>query len=606
MTKQGIELIKNFLKTSPTAPGVYRMLDHKGNVLYIGKAKNIANRLSSYANFNGLSDRIISMINKTSFIEVIITKNEIEALLLEASLIKNLKPKFNILLKDDKSFPYILLRQDHEFGQILKHRGAKKYKGKYFGPFASISDVNNSIETLQRIFMLRTCSDHFFASRTRPCIQYEIKRCSAPCTIKIAKEDYQKSCEQAEKFLNGKSSEIQKELHFFMSEESKKLNFEKAALLRDKMTALNNIQAKNSITFNIKDSDIIAIDLENNFCAIQIFFFRAGQNYGNKSYFPEQIEEITPEEILSIFIADFYQHNSLPKEILVNATPTNHDELEEIFKTKITKPKSGDKLKIVDFAFQNAKNSLETKISKKTKQENLFKALANLFNVPNLIHRIDVFDNSHISGKFALSAMIVSTIDGFSKKHYRVFDIKGANKQDDYAMMKEGLTRGYLRMLKECPSYQQGIWPDLIVIDGGPGHLSIANEVFQNLKLKIPFICVAKGDKRNAGGETFYQNEKTPINLENNNIVMQFIQNLRDEAHRFAITKHRNKRDKDNLTSMLDKIPNIGPARKKILLQHFGSAKKVAEASITELNMVESIDAKTAEVIYKFFREYKP
>ena len=566
----GVEVIKEFVKTSPANAGVYRMIGSAKEVLYIGKAKNLGKRLANYTNLNGLSERIRTMVSLTNEIEIIIADSEKEALLLEASLIKSLKPKFNILLKDDKSYPFILIRQDHEFGQILKHRGAKKYSGRYFGPFASIGDVNRSIEFLQKTFLLRSCSDSYFAARKRPCLQYQIKRCSAPCVGMISKEEYGKMTLQTMSFMEGKSKQVQQELSELMKKASSEMEFEQAALYRDRIIALNNIQARNSIVYQVQDCDVITIYIANGLCSIQVFFFRGGQNYGNRSYFPEQIEDLSKEEILSIFIADFYQHNEAPKQIYLNCNINEQKELQEIFKTKFYHPKTGDKAKLVEYALQNTKTALLTKLSTSAKQEKLFQATGSLFGLETPIHKIEVFDNSHISGKFALSAMIVATIEGFSKKNYRIFDIKSTNKEDDYAMLREALTRRYSRLIKETPRYIECVWPDLIIIDGGPGHLSTAKSVFSELKLDIPYICIAKGEKRNAGGETLHRVGRDPIVLPNDNDVMQFMQRLRDEAHRFVITRHRSKRSQGTLKSELEDIPGIGAERRRILLSHFG------------------------------------
>ena len=593
----GIKTLKDFIKTCPNKTGVYRMLDKKNNILYIGKAKNLVKRLTNYVNLTNLSNRICTMVQMIAKIEIIVCRSEKESLLLEASLIKNLKPKFNILLTDDKSFPSILIRKDHDFGQILKHRGQKLHQGEYFGPFASSADVNKTIEILQKIFLLRTCSDNFFNARKRPCIQYQIKKCSAPCVGYISKEEYDLNLRSSEKFLKGKSIEIQQDLADLMNKESLAKRYEKAAIYRDMIVALNNIQAKNRMNFNVKECDIIAIYKEGNFCAIQIFFIRGGQNFGNKSYFPQQIEESNESEILALFIADFYQHNIPPKLIILNKEPNDKEEIEEIFKTKFSIPKTGDKAKLVDFALQNAKSALISKLLQKETQEKLFEDLANLFLLKTKIKRIDVFDNSHISGTSAIGAMIVATDAGFNKKHYRIFNIKEANTENDYDMMDEVLTRRYSKMIAD----KDHIPPDLIIIDGGPGHLSVANKVFSKLNINIPFVCIAKGDKRNAGFETIYQNNKNPLNLPNDNNVMQFLQRLRDEAHRFAIFTHRNKRKKTIEKSILDDIPNIGPKRKQILLNHFGSAKNVASASVEDLCMVKTIDKSTAEGIYNYF-----
>lgn len=599
----GHHVIKSFIKQAPETPGVYRMLDQSGNILYIGKAKNLNNRIAQYLTTNSLSERIRIMVEQISSIEIIECRSENEAILLEANLIKSLQPKYNILLKDDKSFPYILIREDHPFGQVLKHRGTKKIKGKYFGPFASINHLNKAIETIQKIFLLRTCTDHYFASRQRPCIQYEIKRCSAPCVGKINEEQYLKLIQQAEDFLEGKSSKLQRELKKKMEEASNNLQYEKAAEFRDRINALNSMQAQQSITANNINADFIAIIIEGNICCIEIFFFRGGQNFGNKAYFPEQIEDLKIDEILSIFISNFYQHNEVPEEIITSHQLAEEKQLSQIFNTKFSISKSGYKRKIIDFALSNAYSAINFKIKHHKYRKFILEELEKTLTTDRNIHRIDVFDNSHLFGKDAVSAMIVSIDGEFSKKHYRLYNPAISNSDNDYQMMQEAITRRYSKLLQEHPNYTQYKWPDLVIIDGGPAHLSIVSEIIhKNLSMQVTIIAIAKGESRDGGNETIYSINQPPLFLKNDNHIMKYIQNLRDEAHRFAITNHRSKRKKKNFESALDSILGIGSHRKKLLLSHFGTVQAIANASINELLNVHSIDNKLAERIFEYFR----
>jgi excinuclease ABC subunit C len=598
---QGIQIIKKFLSSATTRAGVYRMLDNTGKVLYVGKAKNLFNRLSSYTLINSLSKKTATMISKTSSLEIIVCETEKEALLLEASLIRSLKPKFNIHLKDDKSFPYILIRTDHEYGQILKHRGQKQKNGLYFGPFASANSVNKIVDYLQKIFLIRPCSDVFFASRKRPCIQYDIKKCSGPCTGKINKEDYDLNLKQAILFLQGKNKTIRETLIAKMNEASEKHLYEKAAEYRDRIVALNEVQSRQNIALNGEDCDYIAISCQETLCCIQIFMFRNGQNYGNKSYFPEQTEGHSDQEILEMFLLNFYKQVDCPKKVYVNVKLENKEILEEILTTTIIIPKSSAQKNIMNFVYDNTSNTLITHLAQGKKQENTFFAISQDLGTHTAIKRIDAFDNSHISGKFSVGAMIVCTAQGFSKKDYRLYNIKENFNGNDYEMMREVLTRRYKKMLLEYSEYTELAWPDLIIIDGGPGHLSTVQNLFKELNLNIPFICIAKGATRTGGNEKIYTHDNRILQLNNRDITLQFMQRLRDEVHRFAISSHRNKRSKENFSSTLTEIPNIGQTRRKNLMEHFGSVSAISQASIAELTQVKLISSKIAELIYSHF-----
>ncbi len=599
----GINIIKKFLPSATTRAGVYRMLDENGQVLYVGKAKNLFNRLSSYTLINTFSRKTASMISKTNSLEIIVCETEKEALLLEASLIRALKPKFNILLKDDKSFPYILIRTDHDFGQILKHRGQKKENGIYFGPFASAHSVNKIVDYLQKIFLIRPCSDAFFASRKRPCIQYDIKKCSAPCTNKINKQDYDQNLQQVILFLQGKNKKIRETLINDMNEASEKQLYEKAAKYRDRIVALNEVQSRQNIALNGEDCDYIAITNQETLYCVQIFMFRNGQNYGNKSYFPEQTEDLNEQEILEIFLLNFYKQVDCPRKIYLNVKLDNKNILEEILSTNIVLPQKQAQKNIMSFVHDNTTNTLITHLAQGKKQENTFFAINQLLNINTEIKRIDAFDNSHISGKFSVGAMVVCTTQGFSKNDYRLYNIKENSNGNDYEMMRETLSRRYKKMLNEYPTYTELAWPDLIIIDGGPGHLSLVQNLFNELNLNIPFICIAKGETRTGGNEKIYTHDHKILQLSNKDIALQFMQRLRDEVHRFAITAHRKKRTKDNFSSSLTEIPNIGETRKRNLIEHFGSLEAITQASLTELKQVKLISAKLAEDIYNYFKQ---
>lgn len=610
--RKGLECIASACKALPDTPGVYRMLGEDGTVLYVGKAKALKNRVSSYTRFDGLPGRIQRMVSLTRSMEFIHTDTEIEALLLEANLIKKLKPRFNILLRDDKSFPYILMTQDHDFPLIKKHRGAQKQKGRYYGPFANTAAVNQTITTLQRIFLLRNCPDTVFKNRTRPCLQYHIKRCTAPCVQYVTKKEYDNQVKQAEQFLEGKTREIQNGFSMAMDEASARQDYETAALYRDRIKALSTIQARQDINFQgIHDADVIALVQEAGKSCIQVFFFRAGQNYGNRSYFPRHVPEEKAETIMENFIAQFYTKKPCPGNILVNLLPENRSILQDALsfqaqkKILINLPIKGERKKLINFAENNAKESLKLEIVQQMQDDRLRGNVASLFDLNDSPKRIEVYDNSHMAGTQMVGAMIVATPDGFEKSSYRRFNIKTAESGDDYGMIREVLRRRFKASLnaKENPEVDSE-WPDLILIDGGKGQLSAAKEVMDQIPLtdSIKMVAIAKGKERNAGRETFFIEGKEPFQLPPGDSVLHYLQRLRDEAHRFAIGTHRKRRRIESQQSPLDSIPGVGAKRKKALLHYFGSGKAVRNAKIEDLSKVEGISKELATKIHDYFR----
>ncbi|PIR37161.1 MAG: excinuclease ABC subunit C [Alphaproteobacteria bacterium CG11_big_fil_rev_8_21_14_0_20_39_49] len=611
--KNGIKIIKKHLETMPPSPGIYKMIDGGGTALYVGKAKNLAKRVVNYTRPERLEYRIQAMISNVQKVEFITTNTEREALLLESNLIKKFEPRYNILLKDGKTYPFILIESEKDFPRVVKHRGARKAKGKYYGPFASAGAVNKAISDLQKAFLLRPCSDNYFNNRTRPCLEYQIKRCSAPCVDYISKEEYAVLVKQANDFMNGKSRAIQEELVQKMEEESKKFNYEKAAVYRDRIKALNQVQAKQTIgVTTLNDADIIGIAHEGGVACIQVFFYRGGQHYGNRSFFPKNTGGQTDSDILNAFLCQYYQDNNIPpKDIIISENIEDKEFLEEFFsdstnyKVRITIPKSGDKKKLLDEATRNAKAALQQKLIGKTRQKDMLKKLAELFNMQSSPKRVEIYDNSHTFGQDQIGAMVVADEEGFNKKAYRRFNIRNKFMKggDDYAMMEEVLTRRFKRLKMECPDKTAGIWPDLVLIDGGAGHLTTVTKVFDSLGLtdELTFVCISKGVDRNAGKEQFHMLGRDSFTLPTNDPAMYFLQVLRDEAHRFAIGSHRNKRAKSVTKSTFDEIPGIGPKRKKILLNHFGSAEDVKAATLEELEQASGIDKKIAEIIYNYF-----
>jgi excinuclease ABC subunit C len=607
---KGAERIAAYLKTLPDAPGVYRMLDVKGEVLYVGKAKSLKKRVAAYAGGRPHSDRLTRMIADTAEMLFVTTKSEIEALLLESNLIKQLKPRYNVSYRDDKSFPNILLREDHPFPQLLKHRGAKSTKGTYFGPFASAKAVTNTLNTLQRAFLLRSCSDSVFDSRTRPCLLFQIKRCSAPCVARIDQQGYAELVHEAEQFLTGKSRAVQDLLVAEMNKAAEAMKFEEAAKLRDRIRAMSHIrlnQGINPSTFD--DADVFALHAEGGETCVQVFFFRAGQNWGNKPYFPKPGLELSEAEVLEAFIGQFYDERTAPPLILLSHAVPNAGLLAEALtlraerKVEIAAPQRGEKREIVEMALTNAREQLGRRMAENSAQRELLEGVATVFTLEQPPRRIEVYDNSHIMGAHALGGMIVAGPDGFEKGEYRKFNIKSdeLTPGDDYAMMREVLTRRFSRLIKEGDDPKTK-WPDLALIDGGPGQLSVAIQVFADLGVEdVALVAISKGPDRDAGREHFYLPGKEPFRLDPKDPVLYYLQRLRDEAHRFAIGSHRKKRAKAIGASPLDEIAGIGAARKRALLQHFGSARAVAAAGISDIEAVEGVSGAMAKKIYDFF-----
>lgn len=609
----GYDIIQSYLKTLDSSPGVYRMLDSESRVLYVGKARNLRARVSNYARPTGHSPRIARMIDNTVSMMFLTTKTETEALLLEQNLIKQLKPKFNVLLRDDKSFPNILVTNTHDYPQIKKHRGAKKEKGAYYGPFASAGAVNRTLNQLQRVFLLRDCSNSQFESRTRPCLQYQIKRCSAPCVGKISAEDYRQTVEDAQKFLAGKTTGIQTRLAAEMSAASEEMEFERAAALRDRIKALTQVQTTQGINpKGVSEADVIGLHMSDGQACVQVFFIRSGQNWGNHDYYPRVGDDVEPAEVLEAFIGQFYDQRNPPRQLILSHEIENPDLMAEALATKINRkvellvPQRGEKAELVDGALRNARESLARKMAESATQTKLLKGLTEAFDLPKVPERIEVYDNSHIQGAFAVGAMVVAGQEGMLKSQYRKFNIRGDDLTpgDDFGMMKEVLTRRFKRLKKEDPERREGHWPDLLLIDGGAGQVSAVREIMLVYGVEdIPMIGVAKGEDRDAGKEEFYRTGKPVMALRHNDPVLYFIQRMRDEAHRFAIGTHRAKRAKSVGATPLDDVPGVGAARKRALLAHFGSAKAVARANLHDLKAVEGVSGALADTIYAYFYE---
>ena len=605
----GKEVIKKELPVIPKLPGIYRMLNEKNEILYIGKAKNIPNRLKSYVSEKNHIIRTERMLSQTRKIEITTTSNESEALLLEANLIKKHKPKFNILLRDDKSFPFIYIGNKDKWPQITKHRGKKNKDGFYFGPFASAGSANWTIKMIQKIFQLRVCDDTVFKKRERPCILYQIKRCSGPCVGYIEKLEYTKTVNNAIEFVSGKSRKIQKSLSDQMEKASEDLDFEKAVILRDRIKSLNIIQSSQRVNeANLVEADVIAGFKESGKTCIQVFFYRSKQNWGNQAFFPKHDPDDQLEEIINSFIAQFYENKSVPQTLILSHQIKEKELLEKTFSKKENKnvsisiAKKGTKLKIVELALKNAKDSLNRKIYESQNNKNFFEEIAQKFNLHSNISLIEVYDNSHMQGTNSVGALITYGEEGFVKKRYRKFNIKvQKNEQDDYGMIKEVLTRRFKRAMQEKDNYLS--FPDLVLIDGGKGQYSSARETLNELGLyDIPVIAIAKGKFRNSGNETFFHNGKE-FKFEKNEPTLFFLQRIRDEAHRFAVSAHRTRRKKGLSKSLLDQIEGIGSIRKRSLLNHFGSARAVESASLDEIKSVDGVEEKVANKIYNFFHE---
>ena len=605
----GKDAIKKELPVIPKLPGIYRMLNEKNEILYVGKAKNLPNRLKSYVSEKNHIIRTERMLSQTRKIEITTTSNESEALLLEANLIKKHKPRFNILLRDDKSFPFIYIGNKDKWPQITKHRGKKTKDGFYFGPFASAGSANWTIKMIQKIFQLRVCDDTVFKKRERPCILYQIKRCSGPCVGYIEKDEYSKTVDDAIEFVSGKSRKIQKSLSDQMEKASEDLDFEKAGIFRDRIKSLNIIQSSQRVNeANLIEADVIAGFKESGKTCIQVFFYRSKQNWGNQAFFPKHDPDDKLEDILNSFIAQFYENKNAPQNLILSHQIKEKELLEKTFSKKENKnvtisiAKKGSKLKIVELAIKNAKDSLNRKIYESQNNKNFFEEISQKFNLQSNISLIEVYDNSHIQGTNSVGALITYGEEGFIKKRYRKFNIKAQkNKQDDYGMIKEVLTRRFKRAMQEKDNYLS--FPDLVLIDGGKGQYSSARETLNELGLyDIPVVAIAKGKFRNSGNETFFHNGKE-FKFEKNDPTLFFLQRIRDEAHRFAISAHRAKRKKGINMSLLDQIEGIGSIRKRALLNHFGSARAVESASLDEIKSVEGVEEKVAKKIYNFFHE---
>ena len=605
----GKEVIKKELPLMPKLPGVYRMLNAKNEILYVGKAKNLTNRLKSYVSEKNHIIRTERMLSQTKKLEITTTSNESEALLLEANLIKKYKPKYNILLRDDKSFPFIFIGNKDKWPQIKRHRGKKSKEGFYFGPFASAGSANWTIKMIQKIFHLRVCDDNVFKNRERPCILYQIKRCSGPCVNYINKKEYDQTVEDAIEFVSGKSRKIQKNLSKQMEKASEELDFEKAVILRDRIKSLNIIQSSQRINeANLLEADVIAGYKESGKTCIQVFFYRSKQNWGNQAFFPKHDPDENLKEILNSFISQFYENKSVPKTIIINEEIKEKALIEKTLSKKenkeinISVAKKGSKLKVINQAIKNAKDSLNRKLYESQNNKDLFDKVSKKFHLESNISLIEVYDNSHIQGTNSVGALITFGEEGFVKKRYRKFNIKiKQNRQDDYGMMKEVLNRRFKKAIQEKDNYLT--FPDLVLIDGGKGQYSSSRETLNELGLHdIPIIAIAKGKFRNSGNETFFHNGKT-YKFEKNDPTLFFLQRIRDEAHRFAISAHRAKRKKGISKSLLDQIEGIGSMRKKALLNHFGSARAVESASFDEIKSVEGVEEKVAKKIYNFFHE---
>lgn len=606
-------MIRKFVKTAPTAAGVYRMLNEHGDVLYVGKAKNIQKRVTSYTQTARLNNRLQRMVAATDSMMFVTTRTEAEALLLEASLIKRFKPPFNVLLKDDKSFPYILLRTDHEWPQITKHRGARKHKGHYFGPFASVSAVNRTLNTLQKVFQLRSCSDTTFETRTRVCLLYQIKRCNGPCVDKVSAEEYQEMVQETRTFLEGRSSGIQKKFAAAMQEASNELEFETAAVYRDRLNALTQIQSHQTmVNAMIEEADVIAAAEVGGQVGIQVFFFRAGQNWGNRAYFPKHDKSDSISDVLSAFVAQFYDNKPAPKTILLSHKLGEQQLLEQALSDKMERkvsllvPARGKKLDTVKEAERNAREAVERKLAETASQAKLLEGLKDTFDLENPPERIEIYDNSHIQGSNAVGGMVVAGPEGFVKNRYRKFNIKSEELTpgDDFGMMREVMRRRFTRLLKEDENRDRGQWPDLLLIDGGKGQLSSVMETMEELGiLDVPIVAISKGPDRNAGREQFHIPGRKTFTMPLNDPVLYYLQRLRDEAHRFAIGSHRARRAADIKKSPLDGVPGIGPKRKKALLHHFGSAKAVIGADVRDIESVDGISRAIAQQIYDHFHD---
>jgi len=607
----GIRVIAEFVHTLPKKPGVYRMIGSDGEVLYVGKARSLRNRVTAYTQPNRLETRLMRMVQATRTMEFVVTGSEAEALLLENNLIKRFRPRFNVLLRDDKSFPYIVIRRDTEWPQLAKHRGTRDPGNEYFGPFASATAVNRTLYALQRAFPLRSCSDGVFSTRTRPCLQYQIKRCTAPCVGRIAKPEYDAIVDEVRGFLGGRNREVQQALLNRMEKAAADLNFEEAAVVRDRVRALAHIQSHQTISLDsIDEADIFAAHAEGGQVCVQVFFLRAGQNLGNRAYFPSHARELSEAEVLSAFIGQFYEARQAPKLVLTSHEVAEAELLQTALalsaghKVEIRNPKRGDQKDVLDQAVTNAREALARRLAERGTQRQLLEGVQRIFHLDAPPERIEIYDNSHIQGHAPIGAMVVAGPDGFVKNSYRKFNIRSEGAAgDDFAMMREVMSRRFGRQLKENPERDEESWPDLVLIDGGQGQLEAARAVMTELGLDdIPLVGIAKGPDRDAGRERFFLPGKPPFSLEPRDPVLYFLQRLRDEAHRFAIGTHRTRRAADITRSVLDEVPGIGATRKRALLHHFGSARAVSAATLEDIKSVPGISDGLAQKIHDHFR----
>jgi excinuclease ABC subunit C len=609
--EQGVAAIRNVLKTLPRRPGVYRMQDARGDVLYVGKARALKNRVTSYTQVARLPKRLQRMVSQTRSMTIVTTRTEAEALLLEAQLIKRFRPPYNVLLRDDKSFPFILLREDHAFPRVQKHRGARRAKGQYYGPFASAGSVTRTLNALQKLFLLRSCSDSFFENRSRPCLLYQIRRCSAPCVGRISEADYADLVKDAKAFLAGRSTGVQERLGKQMAQAADKQDYELAAVYRDRLRALTYIQGSQTVhSEGLGDADVFALACKAGSVCIQAFFIRGGQNWGHRAFFPAHTNDVAEAEVLSSFLVQFYEDVPPPKRILVDRELPDPALLEEALsqlvgrKVAVEQPKRGKRAKLMEQARRNAEEALDRRMAETATQTRVLRELADTFELPEVPKRIEVYDNSHIMGTNATGAMIVAGPEGFRKNNYRKFNIKRAETTpgDDFAMMREVLERRFARLEKEDPERASGEWPDLLLIDGGKGQLSAACEMMEEAGVHdIPVVAVSKGPDRNAGRETFHMPGGRELTLPPNSALLFYLQRLRDEAHRFAIGTHRQKRAKSLTTTTLDEVPGIGPSRKRALLMHFGTARAVKGAALDDLERAPGISKTIARLVYDHF-----
>ncbi|MEP3916058.1 MAG: excinuclease ABC subunit UvrC, partial [Parasphingorhabdus sp.] len=607
----GMAAIREVLNTLPARPGVYRMQDKRGDVLYVGKARSLKARVGAYVQMNRLPQRLMRMVAQTRTMTIVTTGSEAEALLLEAQLIKKFRPAYNVLLRDDKSFPFILLRDDHDFPRITKHRGAQRFKGQYFGPFASAGSVNQTINALQKLFLLRSCTDSFFSNRSRPCLLYQIKRCSAPCVDRVDKDDYAELVEDARDFLSGKSTAVQNKLGEAMEKASEALDFEMAAVYRDRLKALTFIQGNQAINAQgLPDADIFALAAKGSSVCIQAFFIRGGQNWGHRSFFPAHTSNVEIDEVFSSFLMQFYERMPPPKLVLLDRELPDAELLAEALSTKadykvsVSKPQRGDRRKLLTQASRNAEDALDRRLAETSTQAKIMREMVDLLELDAVPDRIEIYDNSHIQGTNMVGGMVVAGPEGFIKNAYRKFNIKNPDiaPGDDFAMMREVLERRFSRAQKEDPDREKGEWPDLVLIDGGKGQMSAARGALAEIGVEdVVMIGVSKGPDRNAGRETFHLPDGREINLPMNSPVLFYLQRLRDEAHRFAIGAHRTRRAKSVGHSSLDDVPGIGPSRKKALLLHFGTARAVKNASLDDLQGAPGVSATVAQKIYDYF-----